>query len=471
MLTETELNNLRTWKYKVEDNSLGSKLCQPMWNYLVSFFPKYVHPNLITAAGFLCTLYAYTLTLRFPPSFPLAIVVILLTLAYMNLDAIDGKQARRTNNSSPIGELFDHALDNVGMVMLLMTAFNMWQVKDRVSITCMIFSVSTLFLMSHLEAYLSTNKTIVFYTYNGPTEVIFVYCLILLGSTMRNFFPDAMYVYAAYIPYWMSIISVGYVLVTMARCALNWHRVKGHVQFTESDHIYTVFGFSLCFVIRALASFIFPSDADGQIGYLAEGLMLSVPSTEIILCKMSGKPYNPVIVVLIMASLVDNFLAISVCAGYYIYVFLYLSEKLRIPLFQIKTRVYCCGVFDMCHRGHMVLFQRAASLGNELIVGVHNDEDVASYKRKPNVSHEERCDTVAVCKYVTEVIPNAPLSFDEEFLKKHHIDLVVCSDEYDSPDDKYYTVARKMGILKVLTRTQGISSSDLMRIVMARQQK
>ena len=84
---------------------------------------------------------------------------------------------------------------------------------------------------------------------------------------------------------------------------------------------------------------------------------------------------------------------------------------------------------DMCHRGHMVLFRRAASLGNELVVGVHNDEDVASYKRKPNVSHEERCDTVAVCKYVTEVIPNAPLYFDEAFLKKHAIDIVVCSEE------------------------------------------
>jgi cytidyltransferase-like protein len=469
MLTETELNNLRTWKYKVEDNSVGSRLCQPMWNYMTSFFPKYVHPNLITASGFLCLLYAYTLTIRFPPSLPLTLVVIVLTLAYMNLDAIDGKQARKTNNSSPIGELFDHALDNVGMVMTLMAAFNLWQVKDRVVISCMIFSVSTLFLMSHLEAYLSPTKTLVFHKYDGPTEVILVYCLILLASTIRDYLPDFVYVYAAYIPFYLSIISVLYVLYIIARTALSWHRLKGTVQFTENDHIYTVFGFTLCFVIRALASFVFPSDPNGQIGYLAEGLILSIPTTEIILCKMSNKPYNPIIVVLIMASLVDNFLAIILCIGYYVYMFMWLSEKLRIPLFQVKTRIYCCGVFDMCHRGHMMLFQRAASLGNELIVGVHNDEDVASYKRKPNVSHEERCETVAVCKYVSEVIPNAPLYLDEDFLKKHRIDTVVCSDEYDSLDDKYYAVPRRMGTLKVLTRTSGISSSDLMRIVMSRQ--
>ena len=32
---------------------------------------------------------------------------------YQTLDAIDGKQARRTNSSSPLGELFDHGCDGV----------------------------------------------------------------------------------------------------------------------------------------------------------------------------------------------------------------------------------------------------------------------------------------------------------------------------------------------------------------------
>jgi len=32
---------------------------------------------------------------------------------YQSLDAIDGKQARRTNSSTPLGELFDHGCDAV----------------------------------------------------------------------------------------------------------------------------------------------------------------------------------------------------------------------------------------------------------------------------------------------------------------------------------------------------------------------
>lgn len=32
---------------------------------------------------------------------------------YQSLDAIDGKQARRTDSSTPLGELFDHGCDSI----------------------------------------------------------------------------------------------------------------------------------------------------------------------------------------------------------------------------------------------------------------------------------------------------------------------------------------------------------------------
>jgi phosphatidylglycerophosphate synthase len=34
---------------------------------------------------------------------------------YQTLDAIDGKQARRTGSSNSLGELFDHGCDSVSM--------------------------------------------------------------------------------------------------------------------------------------------------------------------------------------------------------------------------------------------------------------------------------------------------------------------------------------------------------------------
>lgn len=38
---------------------------------------------------------------------------------YQSLDAIDGKQARRTNSSTPLGELFDHGCDAVSTGLIL----------------------------------------------------------------------------------------------------------------------------------------------------------------------------------------------------------------------------------------------------------------------------------------------------------------------------------------------------------------
>lgn len=38
---------------------------------------------------------------------------------YVNLDCLDGKQARRTRSSSPLGQLFDHGCDALSVHLLL----------------------------------------------------------------------------------------------------------------------------------------------------------------------------------------------------------------------------------------------------------------------------------------------------------------------------------------------------------------
>ena len=45
---------------------------------------------------------------------------------YQSLDAIDGKQARRTKTSSPLGELFDHGCDSIstGKINMIMLTIN-----------------------------------------------------------------------------------------------------------------------------------------------------------------------------------------------------------------------------------------------------------------------------------------------------------------------------------------------------------
>ena len=45
--------------------------------------------------------------------------------------------------------------------------------------------------------------------------------------------------------------------------------------------------------------------------------------------------------------------------------------------------IYCDMVADLFHYGHVNFLKRCKQLGDYLIVGIHSDSDVESYKRKP----------------------------------------------------------------------------------------
>lgn len=53
-------------------------------------------------------------------SYPLPWACLLTAIGlflFQTLDAIDGKQARRTGSSSPLGQLFDHGLDGISWTL------------------------------------------------------------------------------------------------------------------------------------------------------------------------------------------------------------------------------------------------------------------------------------------------------------------------------------------------------------------
>jgi len=82
-------------------------------------------PNLVTLIGFVFIILSYVLMQPFSPTLlginvpGIVFFITALFLAiYMTLDALDGKQARRTNSSSPLGELTDHGCDSVSSFIL-----------------------------------------------------------------------------------------------------------------------------------------------------------------------------------------------------------------------------------------------------------------------------------------------------------------------------------------------------------------
>jgi ethanolaminephosphotransferase len=105
----------RYYKYSGVDKSpIARYILTPYWNYVTTFMPLWLAPNLITLLGLICILInVATILVLVPdligpgPSWMYWSFVVGLWI-YSTLDNVDGKQARRTGSSSPLGELFDH---------------------------------------------------------------------------------------------------------------------------------------------------------------------------------------------------------------------------------------------------------------------------------------------------------------------------------------------------------------------------
>ena len=117
-ISEEHYEIIRSYQYKSSDESISYKYCMsPLCDYLVNYFPKWLAPNVITVSGFFLNLLYFLITgyyTGFKGGFvpPWACFFSAFCyLLYQVLDNIDGKQARRTKSSSPLGLLVDHGTD------------------------------------------------------------------------------------------------------------------------------------------------------------------------------------------------------------------------------------------------------------------------------------------------------------------------------------------------------------------------
>jgi len=172
-----------TYKYSSKDTSpLSQYVMHPFWNQVVKLCPMWVAPNLLTFVGFLCCVGHFGLLALYDydfrsatappevsglPNIPAGVpvpswawvgVALLLFLSH-TLDGIDGKQARRTGSSNPLGELFDHGLDSWATIFITGAIYSMFgRNDDGLSVPvfrmfCVFWNIYLCFLVSHWEKY------------------------------------------------------------------------------------------------------------------------------------------------------------------------------------------------------------------------------------------------------------------------------------------------------------------------------
>ena len=122
--------------------------------------------------------------------------------------------------------------------------------------------------------------------------------------------------------------------------------------------------------------------------------------------------------------------------------------------------IYIDMCADLLHYGHVRFIRNAKSLGDKLIVGLHSDETMESYKRKPILTFNERKEVLEAIKYIDEIIDNAPLNPGKDYFDRLNIDLMVIPDNCNNNTiQKLYKYPFDNNMLKVVNYTKEISTT------------
>ncbi|TMW46025.1 hypothetical protein DOY81_008895 [Sarcophaga bullata] len=161
ILSPQQLKKLSEHKYSCSSLSIMDPWLQPWWNcwsprHHCGWLPIHNH------CGFNCK-YIETLILvahspegTSPPPRWTCLLCAFGLFVYQSLDSIDGKQARRTNTSSPLGELFDHGCDSISTVFVALSACISCQLghyPNWLFFQC--FCAISLFYCAHWQTYVS----------------------------------------------------------------------------------------------------------------------------------------------------------------------------------------------------------------------------------------------------------------------------------------------------------------------------
>ncbi|XP_032596772.1 cholinephosphotransferase 1 isoform X2 [Drosophila grimshawi] len=162
ILSPQQLRKLTEHKYSCFSASLLDPLLQPWWNWLVAQTPLWLAPNLITIVGLILNIVTTLILICYspngidPPPRWTCFLCALGLFVYQSLDSIDGKQARRTNTSSPLGELFDHGCDSISTIFVALSACISCQLghyPNWLFFQC--FCAIALFYCAHWQTYVS----------------------------------------------------------------------------------------------------------------------------------------------------------------------------------------------------------------------------------------------------------------------------------------------------------------------------
>ena len=303
------LERLRHYRYHATSSSwLEDVLIEPLFNAALPLIPLWMAPNLLSVLALSASTTACALLVgtslaangAAPPAWAL-LTAALLMATYQLLDGVDGKQARRTGSSSPLGQLFDHGVDALASVYNSMILVTLWGLYGSLSAWLIVLSSCSAFFFSNWEE--TVTGSMRFGTI-GPTEAQLTVIGVLLTSavTGRPFWTAPL---VPALPLTLAtfftcggVLGVVYQIVSTLLQARNaWHRLNAERQGEALRRLMGFVSFLCLVVLLALSPD--PSVQQSAPLYLSLAALLSVYlSSRLVLCHVTDQPFAVVFPIL-----------------------------------------------------------------------------------------------------------------------------------------------------------------------------
>uniref|UniRef100_A0A3Q2ZH57 Ethanolaminephosphotransferase 1 n=1 Tax=Kryptolebias marmoratus TaxID=37003 RepID=A0A3Q2ZH57_KRYMA len=312
-VTQEQLAGFDKYKYSaVDTNPLSVYIMHPFWNFLVKFLPTWLAPNLITFTGFMFLVLNFLMLAFFDfdftassaghehvPSWVWVAAGLFNFLAY-TLDGVDGKQARRTNSSTPLGELFDHGLDSWACVFFVATVYSIFgRGESGVSVAILYYILWVVlfsFILSHWEKY---NTGILFLPWGYDISQVTISLVYLVTAVVgvETWYQPAV---------WSFLYRDLFIFMIVGECSLVSPSLFGHLfrahrsNTLKHSSLYEallpflspvlLFLLSTAWVVFSPSNIL---DLQPRIYYLMVGTAFANVTCKLIVCQMSNTRCQP----------------------------------------------------------------------------------------------------------------------------------------------------------------------------------
>ena len=131
---------------------------------------------------------------------------------------------------------------------------------------------------------------------------------------------------------------------------------------------------------------------------------------------------------------------------------------------SMKT-VITFGTFDVFHVGHVNILQKAASLGDCLVVGISTDAlNFSKKNRYPIYNQNDRMKIVNGLRYVNLCFFEESLELKREYIERYNADVLVMGDDWKGKFDEFSDVCEVV----YLERTPSVSTTEIIEVIVSK---